>query len=127
MNGISIFVYGTLLAGESNHRLLTASRRVAEARTRPAYTLRDLGGCPALVAGGCCVVLGELYEVDEPVLAALDRLEGHPRFYRRSRLVLADNRFAWAYLLREEQVTGTPIIASGSWRLRQAARKEHRV
>ena len=71
-----VFVYGTLLAGEPNHRLLTGARLVAEARTKPAFELRDLGAFPGLVRGGQHAVAGEVYEVDVATLAALDRLEG---------------------------------------------------
>ena len=71
-----VFVYGTLLAGEPNHRLLARARLVTEARTKPAFELRDLGSSPRLVRGGAHAVAGEVYEVDEATLAALDRLEG---------------------------------------------------
>ncbi|MEZ4323566.1 MAG: gamma-glutamylcyclotransferase family protein, partial [Polyangiales bacterium] len=85
-----VFVYGTLLAGEPNHRVLAGARLVANARTQPAFELRDLGPFPGLVSGGAHAVAGEVYEVDEATLAALDRLEGHPRFYRRTRIALED-------------------------------------
>ena len=64
-----VFVYGTLLAGEPNHRVLTGARLVAKARTEPAFELRDLGPFPGLVSGGAHAVAGEVYEVDEATLA----------------------------------------------------------
>ena len=113
-----VFVYGTLLAGEPNHRLLVGARLVAAARTKPAFELRDLGAFPGLVPGGAHAVAGKVYEVDEPTLAALDRLEGHPRFYRRSRIALEGGATVETYLLAPEQVEGLPVIDSGSWRAR---------
>lgn len=114
-----VFVYGTLLAGEPNHRLLTDARLIAEARTKPAFELRDLGAFPGLVRGGEHAVAGEVYEVDAATLAALDRLEGHPRFYRRTRIALEDGATVETYLLAPEQVEGRPVIDSGNWRARR--------
>jgi len=60
------------------------------------------------------VTYGELYEVDNEVLEALDRLEGHPRFYRRERTeVLVGNRRvdAWIYLYAD--AARHPLIESG--------------
>lgn len=78
-----VFVYGTLLAGEPNHRLLSGARLVTEACTKPAFELRDLGAFPGLMRGDAHAVAGEVHEVDEPRLTALDRLEGRPRFSKR--------------------------------------------
>ena len=97
-----VFVYGTLLAGEPNHRVLAGARLVANARTEPAFELRDLGPFPGLVSGGAHAVAGEVYEVDEATLAALDRLEGHPRFYRRTRIALEDGVAVETYLQPED-------------------------
>ena len=60
-------------------------------------------------------VVGEVYDVDAVTLAALDRLEGHPRFYRRRPIRLADGDEVLAYLLSPEQVRGRPRIPSGDW------------
>ena len=114
-----VFVYGTLLAGEGNHRLLATATLLGEARTEPAFELRDLGYFPGLVKGGACAVAGEVYEVDAPTLARLDALEGHPRFYRRTRIVLDDGAKVETYLLAPEQVEGRPVIPSGNWRSRR--------
>ena len=111
-----IFVYGTLLAGEGNHELLRAARLVGPARTDAAWTMVSLGPFPALVAGGETSILGEVYEVDEPTLAALDRLEDHPAYYRRTPLRLDDHGDVEAYLLTAAQVAGCPVIVSGCWR-----------
>ncbi|WP_342379405.1 gamma-glutamylcyclotransferase [Myxococcus stipitatus] len=116
---VRVFVYGTLLAGEPNHRVLAGARLVAKACTEPAFELRDLGPFPGLVRGGTHAVAGEVYEVDAPTLAALDRLEGHPRFYRRTRIALDDGALVETYLLTPEQVEGRPVIVSGNWRSRR--------
>lgn len=113
-----MFVYGTLLVGERNHRLLTGAQLLCEAKTPPRFQLHDLGAYPGLVLRGKHAVAGEVYEVGEAMLAALDRLEGHPRFYRRTSLVLDGGRRVQTYLLTREQVEGYPVITSGSWRSR---------
>lgn len=113
-----IFVYGTLLSGEPNHRLLVSAKFIGEARTRPEFTFHDLGGCPGAVRYSKLepvAIVGELYAVDAETLAALDRLEGHPRFYRRTDVVLADGTKAQTYVLPTDYAT-RPAIPSGSWR-----------
>jgi gamma-glutamylcyclotransferase (GGCT)/AIG2-like uncharacterized protein YtfP len=118
-----VFVYGSLLSGESNHRVLAGAALVGEARTEARYTLHDLGAYLAMTAGGEHAIAGELYEVDAETLAALDRLEGHPHDYRRTTIVLADGREVETYLLTRAQIQGRAVIASGNWR---AHRKERR-
>jgi gamma-glutamylcyclotransferase (GGCT)/AIG2-like uncharacterized protein YtfP len=112
-----VFVYGTLLAGESNHRYLAHARLITETKTVAAFRLYDLGPYPGLVEVGSDAVLGEVYDVDEPTLATLDRLEGHPRFYVRKSIVLESGATVQTYLLMPHQVVGRPIITSGSWRV----------
>jgi gamma-glutamylcyclotransferase (GGCT)/AIG2-like uncharacterized protein YtfP len=117
-----VFVYGTLLSGEPNHRLLEAARLVGQGRTRPVFTLVDVGPFPALVEGGDVAVVGEVYEVDAATLASLDRLEGHPRYYERRCIELADGSEADTYLRPVAQVAGYEVIESGCWRERQGAK-----
>lgn len=110
-----IFVYGTLLRGEPNHRLLARATFVGDARTRAEWRMVSLGGFPAIAAGGETAVEGEVFEVDADTLASLDRLEGHPRFYRRTEIRLDDGGVAETYVLPAANAQG-PEIGSGSWR-----------
>jgi gamma-glutamylcyclotransferase (GGCT)/AIG2-like uncharacterized protein YtfP len=110
----TLFVYGTLLRGEVNHDRLAGASFLGEARTEPAFDLVDLGPYPALVRGGRTAVLGELYAVPRPLLAALDRFEGHP--YRRGRIHLDDGRRVDAYLYPPALAAGLPRVPGGSWR-----------
>ena len=118
-----LFVYGSLLSGEPNHRVLARAALVAKALTEPRFALHDLGAFPGMVAGGEHAIAGEVYTVDGYTLAALDRLEGVPRFYQRAPIPLADGTTAQTYLLTRAQVEGRPVIANGCWR---AHRKEMR-
>lgn len=111
-----VFVYGTLLFGEGSHHLLTRARWIGPARTEDGYTLHDLGHFPAMVKAGSSSIIGEVYDVDSRTLAAMDRLEGHPRFYRRALIVLADGMAAETYLLSEVRASACPRIESGNWR-----------
>jgi gamma-glutamylaminecyclotransferase len=113
----SLFVYGTLMSGESNATELGGAAFLGPARTAPAYSLLDLGDYPGLVAGGATAVAGELYQVTPPHLVLLDVFEEHPDLYRREPVLLADGRPAVAYLLVRPP-PGAPPIAGGDWRRR---------
>jgi len=116
-----LFVYGTLMRGESNHRLLTGARFLGERTTEARYTLVDLGYFPALVDGGTTAIRGESYEVDDQTLAAVDRLEGHPRYYERRAVTLAAGEHAEAYFMpvRENRQS----IDCGDWRAHDLAKR----
>lgn len=111
-----LFVYGSLMTGESNHAHMRGASLLGPARTAPAFTLHDLGPYPALAARGATSVAGELFDVPASVLARLDRFEGHPDLYVRSPILLDDGTEAQAYLATPALVRGAPIIASGDYR-----------
>jgi len=121
-----VFVYGTLRRGEGNSHLLKGAKYVGTALSNGANygmtTSADNGGIPFLynptslhakintpfvLALGSGRVAGEIWQVDGETFAALDRLEGHPRFYKRMRrsfrvdIAEADIQLpvtAWVYL-----------------------------
>jgi len=112
-----IFVYGSLMRGMSNHRLIMNGHFLQEDATPPYYTLLDLGAFPAVITQGITAVYGELYEVNKDILKNLDTLEGHPQFYRRTPIQLASGQHAEIYLLNLK-VPPYRVIASGDWRQR---------
>ncbi|PYI53102.1 gamma-glutamylcyclotransferase family protein [Paenibacillus flagellatus] len=131
---IRVFVYGTLLTGETNYGV--AAPYVRSAEPGGVYgRLYDAGAYPALVLGeggdeaGGAVVQGEWFTVDEEGLAAMDELEeyvgpGDPRNdYERVTVTDVDGvRTGWAYVWTGSR--GFPEIRSGSWRAHRAAASE---
>ncbi|MBJ95723.1 MAG: gamma-glutamylcyclotransferase [Rickettsiales bacterium] len=94
-----LFVYGTLLRGQRNHHFLGGSEFIAAVRTAPVYRLVSLGSFPALREAGNHSIPGELYAVSNTVLLRCDALEGHPHFYLRRHIELADGRRPVSYVL----------------------------
>lgn len=97
-----VFVYGTLKSGFGNHRQLSSSEYLGEARTADSYYMIGTS-VPVVIPGGEHSVAGELYHVTEPsVLMALDDLEGHPTLYRREIIPVIEEDgeqcHAWCYI-----------------------------
>lgn len=114
-----VFVYGTLMRGGRYHALMAGAELVGEAFSAPGYRLYDLGPYPAMREEGEGEVIGEIYDVDDATLAELDRLEGHPDYYRRARVRLADGSEVTSYLFVDErELVGAKVVASGDWRRR---------
>ncbi|XP_071942372.1 putative gamma-glutamylcyclotransferase CG2811 [Antedon mediterranea] len=87
------FVYGTLKRGQPNHHLLQnpsngKGKYLGTAKTYEKWPLvvgsrhniPYILDCP----GKGHNVMGEVFEIDNTMLAALDRLEGHPIYYQRT-------------------------------------------
>ena len=87
---IKLFVYGTLKRGRSNHVFLSESTYLGEYHAGKDYALY-VAGLPYMVkeikGGG---VVGELYNIDVRTLMSIDRLEGHPSFYKREEIWVYD-------------------------------------
>lgn len=90
-----IFVYGTLKTNQPNHYWLRNrehgfSRLVASGKTQERYPLL-IGtryNIPFMLnePGVGDEIHGEIYEVDEAMLAQIDKLEDHPNYYLRQQI-----------------------------------------
>lgn len=110
-----VFVYGSLRRGALNHAVIAHCSLEGVARTPPQYRLVDLGDWPGMLSGGQCSVLGELYRVDDAMLAVLDDFEDHPTYYERTQITLADGSTAIAYLLQPHHAEGASEVLEGDW------------
>ena len=93
----TLFIYGTLKRGGSNHLFIATQRFLGAARTVPGFTLNSLGDYPGMVRapGDTAGVTGELWVVEDTCLAELDRLEGLDEgLYERIDVLLAPNHLA---------------------------------
>ncbi len=85
-------VYGTLKSGHGNNRLLKTAKFIGQCLTVDKFVLMDFGGFPGLFPQTKgfepTQVQGELWEMDDGdgTLDRLDALEGHPNWYRRTKI-----------------------------------------
>lgn len=101
-----VFVYGTLKRGERNFDRMAGACFIGPATTRDAaFTLREYDSVsrpgrlvPDVSAGGEHRIAGELFEVGDDLLAALDLFERVGVDYERQTVALADGQLAQMYL-----------------------------
>ncbi|OLR56973.1 hypothetical protein BHK98_06700 [Hornefia porci] len=84
----TVFVYGTLLRGRSNHRGYLRGCPCIGRGILEGFDMYDVGSFPAIVPGEGCV-RGELYRVSRRTLERLDMLEGNGSLYGRRRVCVA--------------------------------------
>lgn len=106
-----VAVYGTLKKGYSNYNnYLTGSKHVGAGKTKDKYPL-VIKGLPYLIEeiGKGYNVEVDVFKVSDPVLANLDRLEGHPTWYRRKQIPIKVNGkelMCWIYFNIREVSAG---------------------
>ncbi len=130
-----VFVYGSLMKGLSNHRVLGDAEMIGTAEIEPtsdkAFEMRDLGPFPGIFPVDFeegQAIQGEVYDVDYGTLRRLDRLEGvnvyspQAGLYYRTSVVVSnpsdpriDGTIAWTYVLTDRSARGTRRTKSGSW------------
>ena len=111
-----LFVYGTLMAGESNHWWLKGAEFLGSDELEDAQ-LFNLGAYPMLLHGDGMVV-GELYQISLQTVQLLDQLEGHPDYFQRNWVTLKSGRAALVYQGRTALVQEYSLISNGLWRER---------
>jgi gamma-glutamylcyclotransferase (GGCT)/AIG2-like uncharacterized protein YtfP len=124
-----VFVYGSLMAGLEHHDVLTSARSLGAATTGERFRLYAVDYYPAAVPGeGGEPLAGELYEVDDVVLAALDAVEDAPGYFERVRTALEGGTDAFIYVLPAERLPpdDSRPVPGGSWRAYRAAQKSQR-
>jgi gamma-glutamylcyclotransferase (GGCT)/AIG2-like uncharacterized protein YtfP len=114
----NVFVYGTLLQGESNHAYLEGGIRIGDDGLT-GFQMFDLGSFPMIVlispfSQG--VIVGERYRIPIKILPRLDELEDHPHFYRRQWLTLDSGAEAWVYVGQAALTQGSRLLTGGDWR-----------
>jgi len=108
LTGNLIAVYGTLRKGFGNNHYLGNSKFIASGETFDRYRMTG-SGIPYLLQGknakGANHVRVEVYSVDEYQLKNIDRLEGHPTWYKREKIgIRLDNGIvigAEAYIIND--------------------------
>lgn len=90
-----LFVYGSLRAGASAHRLLESCSRDADGALS-GCSLEQYRGYPMLCPG-VGQVSGEVYQVEAERWPALDAWEEAPEVYARVHRQLDDGRWVWVY------------------------------
>lgn len=121
-----LMVYGTLMRGQGNDVILERTNCLyqGDCITRDLFILAD-GGFPRLanippgprhkLEPHIGNVRGELWCLTDAGLEACDRLEGHPKFYRRTEVEVypvdagSITRKAWLYVI-VNYPKGSPLI-----------------
>ncbi len=115
---IPVFVYGTLKKGYENHKYLERSgvKFIGEAKTVQKYVMYFNKYPYVSKDKAISHIHGELYFVDEKVLKDLDKLEGHPDWYRREivQIRLENGKELEAYLYFNPFEKGH-VISSGKF------------
>ena len=114
--GDLLFAYGTLQRGGCYHHLLEQAGAgfAGEAQTRKPYPLiLDQYPCLLDLPERGFPVTGELYRIpDRATWEVLDRLEDHPREYRRRKELVRTTEVeatAWVYFFLDTSLQGTPV------------------
>jgi gamma-glutamylcyclotransferase (GGCT)/AIG2-like uncharacterized protein YtfP len=117
-----LFVYGTLLPGESNYGLVKPFLRASKPGVIGGR-LYDAGEYPGLVLSAYDMVSGLWYTVDNEAMVVLDELEGYrgPHYMNEYERVWISDAMdpsvqGWVYVWEEQPPF--PLIQSGNWLMR---------
>ena len=112
-----IAVYGTLKKGYSNYyHYLSSAKHVGSGVTKDKHSL-VVAGLPYLIegGGGGHNVEVDVFKVDDTLLKDLDKLEGHPNWYRRKQVpitIKGKTLMCWVYFITGMRVDGRVLHKS---------------
>ena len=100
----NVFVYGTLMNGETNHHYLENSKFSGMA-TIEGYEMYNVGWYPAIIDGDG-LIIGELYQVPTDDMPSIDMLEGEGSLYIKRCETVTDSKgkssFAFIYVYNRD-------------------------
>ena len=100
----NVFVYGTLMNGETNNHYLENSKFSGMA-TIEGYEMYSMGGYPAIIDGDG-IIIGELYQVPNIDIPSIDMLEGEGSLYIKRCETVTDSKgkssFAFIYVYNRD-------------------------
>lgn len=89
--GINVFVYGTLMKGNSNYESFLGEAEFIGEFVAEGFALYDLGSYPGIIHSKSDKIKGELYRINNETLKKLDRLEGEGSLYIRKSISVVNN------------------------------------
>ena len=107
----TMFVYGTLKRGYSNHELLRGAMFIGEDE---APGRMYSAGVPVVAPDAERWVKGEVFMVPEELLPRIDQLEGHPHGYTRTPVKLRSGMEAELYYWNHD-VSWREELPEGVW------------
>lgn len=100
----NVFVYGTLMKGETNNHYLENSKFSGMA-TIEGYEMYNVGWYPAIIDGDG-LIIGELYQVPTDDIPSIDMLEGEGSLYIKRCETVTDSKgkssFAFIYIYNRD-------------------------
>ena len=116
-----IFVYGTLMKGEGNHRLISSQVCEGSGFIR-GFNLYNLGYYPGIRPSEHSnhVVYGEVYLVDDRTLESVNRLEGEGSLYilQSVEVTMSDKVVTAGVYVYNHKCLNSRRIYSGYWKQR---------
>lgn len=117
----TVFIYGTLMRGESRHHAIRDQEFIGTAKTTARYRLHLIADYPGMVAAtedDGYSICGELWSVDQATLRRLDSIEcvDDGLFRRIEVSIAAANTRAEAWIYQHD-VSGLRDLG-GDWRSR---------
>lgn len=114
-----IFAYGTLKRDYGNSRVFTGRGEFVASGVTEEKFVMTTGGFPRVyrpapplpewVVSQAGYIIGDLWRANDEALEACDRIEGHPKWYRREEVDVwanGDIVKAWMYIMPAKGATG---------------------